>query len=190
MLYAEAYPRLVATDALSGWQHGKPSCWWRNELGEIAGRGHVMWSSPGRLGFAFELAERAHISAGQNRAELEARYRVFRHSSKVMLVCPKCQTSKGVLLIIGGNMTCATCAGLRNKSAVMPAKLRAREKLYYINAIVDHGRPRNMRQSTYHDLIESRRQILSKFPGITRMSFKPLPEYERAEWHAKLLLGF
>lgn len=189
MPYAEAFPRLVATDALSGWLHGKPSCSWRDELGEVAGHGHVTWSSPERLGFAFELAERAHVRAGQNRVELDARYRVFRRSSKVMLVCPKCGTSKGVLLVVSHNMTCAACAYLRNKSAVMPAKLRAREKLHYINAIVAHGRPHSMRQSAYHDLIESRRQILSNFPGIARMSFRPLPEYERAEWHAELLLG-
>ena len=189
VLYAEAFPRLVATDALSSWQHGKPSCSWRDEFGVVAGHGHVMWSSPRSLGFAFQLAERAHVSAGQNHVELEARYRVFRRSSKVMLVCPKCKTSKGVLLIVELNMICAACAGLRNKSAVMPAKLRAREKLYYISAIVAHGRPCSMRQSAYNDLIESRHQILSNFPGISRMNFKPHPEYERAEWHAKLLLG-
>ena len=190
VLYVEAYPRLVATDALSGWQHGKPSCSWRDEAGQVAGHGHVMWSSPRSFSFAFELAERAHVSAGQNHVELDARYRVFRRSSRVMLVCPKCRASKSILLIIERNMTCATCAGLRNRSAVMPAKLRALEKLYYINAIVAHGRPRSMRQSIYHNLMESRHKILSIYPGIARTSFRPLPEYERAEWHAKLLLSF
>ena len=187
MRYLEAYPRIVAMEALSQWLHGRRHCSWRHEEGAIGARGWVDWQSTTRVMLSVEIGERSYIDPCLREFDFDVAYARTNHSMQARFICPKCHERKKQLVLFEGTAICTKCSGLRNKSATVPAATLAHEKIGLIDSIVRHGRPKNLSHQVYNELVMKRNEYFLRFPQLedqrpVRLPTFALPEWSREAW--------